>query len=120
MKKNNFIWNIGLTSAANVNKIKIVNVDDVDYRAFYGYSNTVYSNHIMLLQSGVAMNSFYGYEFANIDANGVISYYNKDGEIVSAVEWDDRKFLGSTNPYFTFGLNTTISWRWFDFYLVVP
>jgi TonB-linked SusC/RagA family outer membrane protein len=117
MKKNNFIWNISLTSAANANKIKIINVDGTDYRVFYGYSNTVYTNHIMLLQSGVAMNSFYGYEFANIDANGVISYYNKDGEIVSVVEWDDRKFLGSTNPYFTFGLNTTISWRWFDFYL---
>ncbi|MDR1974653.1 MAG: SusC/RagA family TonB-linked outer membrane protein [Bacteroidales bacterium] len=125
MKKKDFVWNVGFIMAANANKvIKITGGEFAEYNEGFLELGNVSArgetgNNVMRLEEGKPVGNFYGYDYAFIGDDGIIRYWNKYGGYSPAITLtsDDVKILGNANPYFTYGLNTTISYKWFDLYI---
>ena len=56
-----------------------------------------------------------GYEYAGVGANGEALYLNAEGKETDTVVDNDKKFIGSTTPTYTYGLNINLAWKGFDF-----
>ena len=54
-----------------------------------------------------------GWEIDHIDADGAAWYKTKDGSSTAPTD-DDKTYLGSAIPDFTYGINIALSWRNFD------
>ena len=65
-----------------------------------------------ILRKGEPINSFYGYRFTGLDAQGRATYQdtNADGKVTS----DDKVILGSAEPTFIGGLTNRLSYGPFD------
>lgn len=71
-----------------------------------------------IIMEGESIGTFYGYKWAGLkEVNGkyVDSYYDKDGNITTTPDGDDKMVLGCANPDFTFGWNNTLSYKNWDF-----
>ena len=58
-----------------------------------------------------------GYKYAGVGANGEALYYDKDGKVTDTVVDNDKTFIGSTTPTYTYGININLAWKGFDFTL---
>ena len=55
-----------------------------------------------------------GYKYAGIGSDGYAEFYDKDGNITANPTTDDRQFLGSTIPSYSFGLTLRMDWKGVD------
>ena len=61
---------------------------------------------------------YYGYKYAGVDKEtGDPQYYDKDGNITTAPNTDDKMDVGSALPTFTYGLTLNLEYKGFDFTL---
>ena len=69
----------------------------------------------VITKEGEALGSFYGYEWAGIDADGYDTYWSTDDDgnrVASRNPKDeDRKVLGKSTPDFTLGWNNTLTYK---------
>lgn len=69
-------------------------------------------------ESGHPVWYFYGYKYAGVDKEtGNPQYYDKDGNITTAPNTDDKMDVGSALPTFTYGLTLNLEYKGFDFTL---
>ena len=55
-----------------------------------------------------------GYKYAGIGSDGYAEFYDKDGNITANPTTDDRQFLGSTIPSYSYGLTLRMDWKGVD------
>ncbi len=80
------------------------------------YTNvTLINDFFNLLREGEPIGVFYGYKESGYDKNGRPQYMdlNHDGSLNA----NDKTIIGDPNPNYIFGLNSTLSWKNFDFIL---
>lgn len=98
-------WNGSANIAFNHNEVTSAGRAN---RTTYGAQE----QHILL--EGHALGTFYGLRFDGLrDGRPTYVDQNNDGAITSS----DRVALGSLQPRFTYGFNTTLTWRGADLYL---
>ena len=67
-------------------------------------------------EAGHSIWYFRGYKYAGVDSKtGKPQYYNKNGEVVTAVVDEDMQDLGSAIPKFTYGITLNLEYKGFDF-----
>ena len=57
---------------------------------------------------------FRGYEYAGVGQDGAPQYYDKDGNITSTPNENDKKYLGEGIPNLTYGITINLAWKGFD------
>jgi len=105
-------WSVGFNAAYNKNKITKLTVSDDDATGVEtgGISGGT-GNNVQMFQVGYPMRTFnlyqQVYDTAGNPVNGVYVDRNNDGQINA-----DDKYLGHhADPDWTFGLNTSFSWK---------
>lgn len=108
----NLKWDLGGNISFNRNKVvELPYGEDV-----YGTkrSITIMQDYINLLREGEPIGIFYGYKEAGYDDTGKLTYMDysgPDGVPDGKINEYDKVKIGDPNPDYTFGINTTISWR---------
>jgi len=64
------------------------------------------------IQEGFPIAFFYGFELDGLDENGRFNFVDTDGN--GEVNSEDRTFIGSPHPDFTYGINVNLSYKNFD------
>lgn len=106
-----FTWNINANIAFNKNKvISLYNGEDV-LRDNIGM--VIVSDATSILREGRPVGQFWGYIEDGYDEKGDIIYrdINQDGSITSA----DKTYIGDANPDFTYGFNSVMNYKNFEF-----
>ncbi len=119
VKTKDFVW----TSSLNVshNKNKVVSLSNDTYSVDYinmgnpdigGYSTTT----VQRIMEGYSIGTFYLWEFAGFDENGMTIFndYDEDGNLIGttdAPDDTDRREHGSAQPKVTFGWNNTLNYK---------
>ena len=105
-------WSVGVNAAYNQNRITKLTVSDEDATGVEtgGISGGT-GNNVQMFQVGYPMRTFnlyqQVYDTAGNPVNGVYVDRNKDGQINA-----DDKYLGHhADPDWTFGFNTSFSWK---------
>jgi len=108
-------WNIGANISFNRNKVsKLYNGQDILGSAL---NVTILNDNLNLIREGQPLSIFYGYVEDGYTSNGKIKYKDLDGS--GTITTADKTYIGNPNPKFTFGFNSTMSWRNFDLSLFV-
>lgn len=131
-------WNVGVNWARNINRVESLGDADYFLPSFTGVGTLTYL-YPLIVKKGEPLGSFYGYKFAGIVqtnddiskfppqtmealAPGVARYQDvsgpdgvPDGRITEA----DRVVLGNSQPKFTGGLNTTLTYKNFDLFIAL-
>ncbi len=106
--------NLGLNVAQNRNTLTALND---------GTTEAQFVSTSLMQRVGEAYYSFYRYEYAGVDPEtGKESFYknttNADGsinrEITTNINECQRTIVGNTEPLFTGGFNSQVSYKWFD------
>ncbi len=94
LHRHNLLWKAGFNITHNYNELTKMSAD----------VKTLYSGELResILREGEAVGSFYGYEFLGIDES--------NGKVLLG----EQKILGSHQPDFFYGLNTSVSWKHWD------
>lgn len=100
-------WSASANISFNKNRVeKLAGGNDL-----YGSSMglIIIDGVVNLIREGEPMGVFYVYETDGYDEKGSYKYVdqNEDGKYTDA----DRKILGNPNPLFTYGFNTTLSYK---------
>jgi hypothetical protein len=109
----------------SINQNKVLNVLSGNNIVYAGAGATG-GNTVSIIQAGLPMGVFYGYQVTGIFQNaaqvaassqksaspGDFIYKDENGDGV--IDGKDRVVLGNPNPKFLFGLNTTFSYKAFD------
>lgn len=106
-----FTWNINANIAFNKNKVvSLYNHEDV-LRDNIGM--VIVSDATSILREGRPVGQFWGYIEDGYDENGNIVFrdVNQDGNITSA----DKTYIGDANPDFTYGFNSVMNYKNFEF-----
>ncbi|MCE5348121.1 MAG: TonB-dependent receptor [Bacteroidales bacterium] len=107
----NLTWNVAGNIAFNKTEvIKLYGGKDI-----YGgsYNLSILDDYFNLLREGEQFAVFYGYTEAGYNDKGIIQYVdqNNDGLINSL----DKTIIGNPNPDFIYGLNSTLTYKNFEF-----
>lgn len=85
-----------------------------DAPALNGFNNRLSP----LFMKGYPIWFMYGWKYAGVEQEtGKALYYTKDGEITNAPTDDDKQFVGSAIPNFTYGITINLEYKGFDFTL---
>jgi TonB-linked SusC/RagA family outer membrane protein len=68
---------------------------------------------VNLVRVGQPVGVFYGFNENGLDEQGAIRFVDLNGD--KLINDNDRTIIGNPNPKFTYGFNSTVSWRNFDF-----
>ncbi|SMP05680.1 SusC/RagA family TonB-linked outer membrane protein [Chryseobacterium profundimaris] len=111
IRNENFTWNVDVNGATVNNEVRDLPVSaiysgEVSGPGLSGVTANIYRN-------GYEAGSFYMYNYQGIDANGKYIYedLNTDGRI----DQNDRKIFEGAIPNFTFGINSYMKYKKFDF-----
>lgn len=103
-------WDVSANVSINRNKVtKLYEGQDI-----YGSSAFAISNdYVNIIREGKSISTFYGYLDDGYDANGYPKYkdLNKDGVINAS----DKTVIGEPTPDFTYGLNSVMQYKNFEF-----
>jgi len=69
--------------------------------------------NVGILREGQPIGQFYGWLEDGYDANGFIKYKDLDGD--GSITDDDKTYIGQSYPTFIFGLNSSMSYKNFQF-----
>ena len=104
-----FKWNVSTNLSINKNKVmKLYGGNDILGQTIGAAVN----DNVNILREGYPLGSFYGYVEKGYDEKGLIAYedYNSSG----ARDAGDKRIIGNPNPKFTYGFNSTMSYKNFD------
>lgn len=104
-----FKWNIATNLSINKNKVmKLYGGNDILGQTIGAAVN----DNVNILREGYPLGSFYGYVEKGYDEKGFIAYedFNNNG----ARDAGDKKIIGNPNPKFTYGFNSSMSFKNFD------
>ena len=83
-----------------------------DEPALNGFNNRLSP----LFEKGYPIWYMYGWKYAGVEKEtGKALYYTKDGEITNAPTDDDKQYVGSAVPTFTYGITINLEYKGFDF-----
>jgi len=111
IKNENFTWNLDVNGATVNNKVEGLPVSEiysgsVSGPGLSGVTANIYKN-------GYQAGSFYMYHYVGIDANGKYIYEDVDGD--GTIGQKDKKIFEGPIPKFTFGINSYMKYKKFDF-----
>lgn len=111
IKNENFTWNLDVNGATVNNVVKGLPVSEiysgeVSGPGFSGVTANIYKN-------GYEAGSFYMYNYLGIDANGKYIYEDLNGD--GKIDQNDKKIFQGAIPNFTFGINSYMKYKKFDF-----
>lgn len=102
-------WNSTINTSYLKNKVVKLTTEEPIIEGSNPAQGTVQAATIV--KEGEAIGTFYGYRWAGLNANGLDSYYDKDGNITTSPQSHDRVVLGHANPNFTLGWNNSITYK---------
>ncbi|MBD1427203.1 TonB-dependent receptor [Sphingobacterium arenae] len=116
VQKDNFTWNVSLNFAHNKNEVtKLSNANfstssiKLGSAAVRGAAHT--TTHI--LEEGREVGTFFGWKSLGLDAEGKYIFDDMiDGK--AGLTDDDRTYIGSAQPKFTYGINNSFNYQNFD------
>lgn len=110
IRNENFTWNLDVNGATVNNKIKglptVIYSGSVSGPGLSGVTANVYQN-------GYQAGAFYMYNYVGIDANGKYIYEDVNGD--GKIGEPDKKIFEGPIPKFTFGINSYMKYKKFDF-----
>lgn len=111
IRNENFTWNVDVNGATVNNVVKNLPVSEiysgeVSGPGLSGVTANIYKN-------GYEAGSFYMYHYLGVDANGKYIYEDVDGD--GAIGQKDKKIFEGAIPNFTFGINSYMKYKKFDF-----
>ncbi|ROH96145.1 SusC/RagA family TonB-linked outer membrane protein [Chryseobacterium daecheongense] len=111
IKNENFTWNLDINGATVNNVVKDLPVSEiysgeVSGPGLSGVTANIYRN-------GYEAGSFFMLNYLGIDANGKYIYEDVDGD--GKIGPKDRKIFEGAIPNFTFGINSYMKYKKFDF-----
>ena len=136
MKTKDFSWDAGLNAAWNKNNV--ARITGTQYGKFdangdliKSFMNTGYissgdgetGNYVMRLIEGDAIGNFYGFDYYGINEKGewIFNTYNEDGTAAGGFTTNpldkDKTIIGNAFPWLTYGFNTALRYKEFDFAL---
>ena len=87
---------------------------DPEGPALNGFNNRL----APLFEAGYPIWYMYGWKYAGVDEKtGKAVYYTKDGKLTKAPTDDDKQYVGSAIPTFTYGITINLEYKGFDFTL---
>ena len=87
---------------------------DPEGPALNGFNNRL----TPLFEAGYPIWYMYGWKYAGVDEKtGKAVYYTKDGKLTKAPTDDDKQYVGSAIPTFTYGITINLEYKGFDFTL---
>jgi len=111
IQTNDFSWDIDVNGATLKNEIKDLPVSEILSGAISGPGQSgVLAN---IYKSGYAAGSFYLLEHTGFDAEGAPIYKDQNGDGV--ISNTDRKIIEGAIPKFTYGINSSMRYKDFDF-----
>jgi TonB-linked SusC/RagA family outer membrane protein len=137
-EKKHLTWNVSFNIAKNINRVESLGNAEYFVPSFQSVGTLNYVSPL-IVQTGEPLGSFYGYKFAGIVqttddistlppqttealAPGVARYADvsgpngvPDGFVTEA----DRIILGNSQPKFTGGLSSTLTFRRFDLFIAL-
>lgn len=111
IRSRDFLWTASVNFAKNKNRVdKLYEGADL-----YGSNvNLQYISGIVnLIREGEPLGVFYVFKNDGYDENGQLKYVDVNGD--GNMTTEDRFILGDPNPNFTYGLNSTIQYKDFEF-----
>lgn len=106
-----FTWSIDANGATLNNEIKDLPVSNVLSGTVSGPGQSgVLAN---IYKSGYSAGSFYLMKFKGFDENGLPTYVDTNGDGIT--DNNDRQIIESALPKFSYGINTNLRYRNFDF-----
>lgn len=111
IKTENFTWNVDVNGATVNNVVKDLPVSaiysgEVSGPGLSGVTANIYKN-------GYEAGSFYMLNYLGVDANGKYIYEDINGD--GRIDQNDRKIFEGAIPNFTFGINSYMRYKKFDF-----
>ncbi len=104
IRRKNVLWTASANIAFNKNTVTKTAGSDV----ISGVQNQ------NILREGESLGSFYGLKFAGYE-NGQATFVDYDDN--GSISYNDRIVLGSIQPKFTYGFNSTLTWKNLDAYV---
>lgn len=100
-------WTTDFNISMNRNRLEKLDLQQVYY---YTQTSEALSEYVVRMTPGQPLSMFWGYKAEGVDPEtGMMRYQdlNGDGKINSS----DKQYIGNANPWFTFGMTNTISWK---------
>ncbi len=101
-------WTTSINGSYLKNEVKKLTAQEP---IIYGGSFQSVITDCTIIKEGEAIGTFYGYEWAGIDAEGYDTYRAADGSITRNPGTADRVVLGKASPDFTFGWNNMVRFK---------
>ncbi|MGN0022027.1 MAG: SusC/RagA family TonB-linked outer membrane protein, partial [Sphingobacterium hotanense] len=116
IQKDNFSWNVSLNFAHNKNEVtKLSNADFSTSSIKLGSASVRGAAHTTthILEEGKEVGTFYGWKSLGLDDQGKYIFDDMiDGK--AGLTDDDRTYIGSAQPKFTYGINNSFNYKNFD------
>lgn len=129
IRKSDFSWNAAFNMSSIKNKV--ISIGDEE-RIFPGYSygGGLLDSKVFVVTPGESLGTFYGYNFMGLwqehEASEAALYGNKPGDSKyqdvdgnHIIDENDLQVLGNAMPDFTWGLNNQLSYKNFDFNVMI-
>lgn len=105
--RNGFKWNTDFNISMNRNKLEKLELQQVYY---YTKTSEALSEYVVRMVPGEPLSKFWGYTALGVDPEtGMIIYEDINGDEKISVA--DKHYIGDANPWFTFGMTNTLSWK---------
>lgn len=112
IRQNEFQWNASLNFSTNKNEVITLSNENFsrDQILLYATSGVVSNgSSTQIIEPGEALGTFYGRKYTGLDADGMETYQDADGDGAA-----DLVVIGNANPDFTFGITNNFFWKNFD------
>lgn len=120
----NFTWNTSFNFSHNRNEVVSVSNQEFNAGVLNRYNPSLPNASTATIQriiEGEPIGTFYMYEWAGYDDNGVSVFYVHDpetgertGEVTNTPGEDDRTIVGNAQPWLTMGWNNTLNYKNWD------
>lgn len=103
-------WTTDFNISMNRNRLEKLDLQQVYY---YTQTSEALSEYVVRMTPGKPLSMFWGYKALGVDPEtGMMMYedLNNDGKINAS----DKQYIGNANPWFTFGMTNTVSWKGFN------
>ncbi|MDR2118594.1 MAG: TonB-dependent receptor [Tannerellaceae bacterium] len=110
-RSNDFLWTASANIAFNKNSIKELYEGEDIYGSRVGLSYI--EDFINLVREGEPIGVFFTYKEDGYDENGILKYVDVDNN--GTLNNEDKFITGNPHPDFTYGLNSDIAYKGFEF-----
>ncbi|WP_132220581.1 SusC/RagA family TonB-linked outer membrane protein [Albibacterium bauzanense] len=106
IQRDKFTWSSDINLSINKNKVTSLgsSTESLDFGGIYERTS------VIKIEPGRPLGSFYGYVFEGVNPETGDAVY-KDIDGVDGITPDDRTYIGSAQPKFTYGFNNTLTYN---------